>query len=105
LVGSVPTTPSVDANPYHLHDFTERSFKKIFLECGLVEVDVLRQIQRFNPLRLLSGQERRSRTLRRNVLTHYLRNPQSLGRRIVSTLRHGFTNRYITVAWEAPDRS
>lgn len=103
LVGSVPTTPSVDANPYHLHDFTERSFKNMFLECGLVEVDVLRQIQRFNPRRLLGGKEKRSHTLRKNLLKYYLMNPHSLGRRITSTLRYGFTNRYITIAWRAPD--
>jgi len=28
LVGSVPITPSVDANPHHLHDFTDRSFRQ-----------------------------------------------------------------------------
>src|SRR5262245_7458899 len=26
LIASVPTTPSMDVNPYHLHDFTESSF-------------------------------------------------------------------------------
>ena len=30
LIASVPTTPSVDGNPYHLHDFTERSFRRLF---------------------------------------------------------------------------
>ena len=28
IIASVPTTPSVDVNPYHLGDFTERSFSR-----------------------------------------------------------------------------
>jgi len=29
LIVSVPTTPTVDANPYHLHDFTKKSFRTL----------------------------------------------------------------------------
>src|SRR5262249_44064558 len=43
LVGSVPTTPSVDVNPHHLHDFTERSFRALIERHGLYELDCLRQ--------------------------------------------------------------
>jgi len=35
FIASVPTTPSVDVNPYHLHDFTERSFRKMVTMYGL----------------------------------------------------------------------
>ncbi len=38
LVASVPTTPSVDLNPHHLHDFTESEFRKMGARNGLVEI-------------------------------------------------------------------
>jgi len=40
--------------------------------------------------------------MRRNLPTWYLRHPGALLRRVASTLRHGFVNRYLTVAWRLP---
>ncbi len=40
--------------------------------------------------------------LRSNLPGYYLRNPGALLRRIGSTLRFGFSNRYITIVWEGP---
>src|SRR5262249_61299080 len=45
LVASVPTTPSVDANPHHLHDFSARSFRRLLAPHGLGERDALVQEQ------------------------------------------------------------
>ena len=101
FIGSVPTTPSVDANPYHLHDFTEKSFRRMVERHDLKEVACFRQVQRYRPMPLLTRQELRGRRLRRNLPVYYLAHPGSLGRRIWSTLRHGFANHYITIVWQS----
>jgi SAM-dependent methyltransferase len=101
LVASVPTTPSVDANPHHLHDFGDRSFRGLFLRHGLTEIAHLTQDQPFGPWALLRRSEPRMRGVRRNLPAWYLAHPGSLLRRVASTLRHGFKNRYLTIAWQA----
>ena len=102
LVGSVPTTPSVDVNPHHLHDFTESSFRRLVEGHGLIALGVHRQVHRFNPLPVLGRKERRTRDLRQDLAGYYLRHPGGLGKRIWATLRYGFSNRYLTGAWRKP---
>ena len=46
LVASVPTTPSVDLNPHHLHDFTAAQFRRMGARHGLVEAASHVQVQR-----------------------------------------------------------
>jgi SAM-dependent methyltransferase len=104
IVGSVPTTPSVDANPYHFRDFTERSFRAMFLRHGLTEVACFRQVQPFRLAPLLTKREARAKDIRRNLPLYYLSHPASLVRRMWCTARYGFVNRYITISWKAPDR-
>lgn len=99
LIGSVPVTPSVDANPHHLHDFSERSFRRLFEPHGLYEVDRLEQDQPFGLFSVLSRSESRMQDMRENLLGYYVQHPGALVRRGLSTLRHGFKNRYLTVAW------
>ena len=101
IVGSVPTTPSVDANPHHLQDFTERSFRRIFRRLDLVEIACFRQIQPFKLAPLLARHEIRAKDIRRNLGAYYLAHPRSLALRIWATVRYGFANRYITIAWRA----
>jgi 2-polyprenyl-3-methyl-5-hydroxy-6-metoxy-1,4-benzoquinol methylase len=100
IVGSVPTTPSVDANPYHFQDFTERSFRAMFRRHGLTEIACFRQVQPFKVAPLLTKREARAKDIRRNLPLYYLSHPTSLVRRIWCTARHGFVNRYITIAWK-----
>lgn len=99
LVGSAPTTPSVDANPHHLHDFTEPRFRALFLAHGLREQAALRQVHPYSPLALLRRREPRMGGVRRNLPAYYAAHPGALLRRVASTLRYGFSNRYITIAW------
>jgi SAM-dependent methyltransferase len=102
LVASVPTTPSVDANPHHLHDFTEGSFRRLFSRHGLREEAALCQVQPV-PLRsLLRGDEKRMKEVRPNLPGYYARHPGALLRRGIATLRYGFANRYLTSAWRGP---
>lgn len=104
LVASVPTTPSVDVNPHHLHDFSERSFASLFSGLGLERVAALRQIQPFAVGTVVRRREARLKQLRPNLPRYYATHPGALLRRLWSTLRHGFTNRYLTIAWRRPAR-
>jgi SAM-dependent methyltransferase len=98
LVGSVPVTPSVDANPYHLHDFSSASFRRLLRSLGLEEVASMRQRQPFNPLAVRSQMVSGERAdLRRSLPSFYLRHPGKLFLRAASTLRHGFVNLYDVV--------
>lgn len=104
LIGSVPTTPSTDLNPHYRRDFSERSFRRLISRRApaLREVAALRQVQAVSPLRVLARSERRMRDLRASLPHYYLAHPGSLVRRILATLRFGFSNRYLTVAWRMP---
>jgi 2-polyprenyl-3-methyl-5-hydroxy-6-metoxy-1,4-benzoquinol methylase len=102
LVASVPTTPSADVNPHHLHDFTERSFRAMLARRGLVEVDCLRQVQPYRLLAALGRSEVRMQEMRPHLLGYYALHPLAALRRIAATARYGFTNRYLTVAWRRP---
>lgn len=102
LVGSVPITPSVDANPHHLHDFTDRSFRQLVGRYGLETLDELVQVQPFGLRAVLTRSEARLENMRQNLLSWYFHHPGGLVRRVASTLRYGFVNRYLTVAWRLP---
>lgn len=98
LVASAPVTPSVDANPYHLHDFTTASFRALLRRAGLQEMSALRQVQRFNPLALMRKQTPRAKTLRPGLVGYYATHPHKAVTRVLSTLRFGFSNHYLTIA-------
>ena len=100
FIASAPITPSMDANPYHLHDFTISSFKKMFLDAGLKEVDFFIQIQRYHPLPLLRRKEKRSKDLRRSILRYYVNHPNKFFLRIGSLFKDGFTNKYLVAVFE-----
>lgn len=99
LVGSVPVTPSVDVNPHHRHDFTARSFRRLFAGRGLREVAAFPQVQPFRPLAVLRRQETRMADMRPRLWAYWLRHPDAVVRRAAATLRYGFSNRYLTLAW------
>lgn len=101
LIASVPTTPSVDLNPHHLHDFTTKSFRAMGTEHGLTEIAAARQVQRIGISELWSSDRRfRSEQLRPNLPGYYLSHPGGLARRIATTLRYGLANHYLTIAWK-----
>ncbi len=102
LIASVPVTPSVDVNPYHLHDFTKASFRKFGAELGLKEIDAMDQVQPFSPFKIVSGNEARLDDMRKNLIGYYLSHPKAVYSRIRSTLVDGFCNKYLTVVWQKP---
>jgi SAM-dependent methyltransferase len=102
LIASVPTTPSVDFNPHHRHDFSARSFRALLASFGLRERGAFEQVQPVNPLAILRKTEARMKEARPHLLRWYARHPGALGRRVAATVRHGFCNRYLTLALEKP---
>jgi 2-polyprenyl-3-methyl-5-hydroxy-6-metoxy-1,4-benzoquinol methylase len=102
LVASVPTTPSVDVNPHHLTDFTAASFRRMFATRGLSERDAFPQRQDFQPLSVLRRTEKRMSDMRPNLVSWYLGHPGAAAKRALATLRYGFANHYLTIAWQRP---
>ena len=76
FTGSVPVTPSMDANPNHLHDFTARSFRKLLADQGLVELDSLQHVQPYSPPAALTKTEERMQAMRLNIWEYYCRHPE-----------------------------
>lgn len=97
LITSVPTTLSTDANPYHLNDFTQKSFRELILTPEYVEVDCLLQKQGFSPFKIVGKKEERLSELRQNLPAYYLKNPLQAFKRLQTTLQHGFNNHYLTI--------
>lgn len=101
LIGSVPTTPSVDANPHHVTDFTPASIRRIFKKLGFEEVASHKQIQKFSFWKIALKQEKRAQKMRPNMMSYYVQNPSGFFKRIYATIRYGFSNHYITIVWKA----
>jgi 2-polyprenyl-3-methyl-5-hydroxy-6-metoxy-1,4-benzoquinol methylase len=100
FITSVPITPSMDANPYHLHDFTVASFRKMFTGNGFKEIHSLKQIQPYNPLTVLSKKESRGKDLRDGVLLYYIHHPGKFLLRLYSLINDGFSNKYLVAVFE-----
>jgi trans-aconitate methyltransferase len=100
IIASVPSTPSIDGNPYHRSDFTERSFVAMFERHGLNRVSWFRLVQPFSSTPSYTRQDASKARILRRLVRHYARHPDSLLRRLVATVRYGFENRYITAVWE-----
>jgi 2-polyprenyl-3-methyl-5-hydroxy-6-metoxy-1,4-benzoquinol methylase len=101
IVASVPTTPSADVNLHHLHDFTERTFARLFEPHGLTAEASLRQVQPYPLFATVTRREQRLSDMRPGLLGYYATHPGAALRRLAATLRFGFTNRYLTVAWRS----
>ena len=98
FIGSAPVTPSVDANPHHMTDFSRRSFRRLLSSHGLVEMDSLIQVQPFNPFKVATRSEQRTENLRKNLVGFYASHPSKAVLRLWSTLKDGFNNKYLTLA-------
>lgn len=105
FIGSVPVTPSMDANPHHLHDFTASSFSKLLAAHGLTEFARLQQVQPYSPLAVITRSERRMHSMRPNLLAYYRRNPGKALLRLKSLVVDGFNNQYLTIAARSAGRA
>lgn len=93
LIVSAPVTPSVDANPYHVNDFTKKSFRKLFSDVGFEEVSSLMQKQAYS-LREVSGKKDKTR---KGLMKYYLSNPGKFFLRMRSLVVDGFNNKYLVL--------
>lgn len=103
IIASVPVTPSCDGNPHHLHDFSQRSFKRLFARQGFRADGEFRQVQPWVYKDAFSKTEQgssRSRGVGNNVLAYYRRHPQALFSRIYSLLANGPCNIYLTASFQ-----
>ncbi|MFL5748575.1 MAG: class I SAM-dependent methyltransferase [Niastella sp.] len=100
FITSVPVTPSMDANPYHLHDFTVNTFKQMFLKAGLKEIHSFIQVQPYRIFSLMGRKENRAKDLRKNIIGFYWQYPSKLLLRILSVFKDGFTNKYMVAVFE-----
>jgi len=78
FITSVPVTPSMDANPYHLHDFTVTTFKQLFLKAGLKEIHSFIQVQPYRIFSIMGRKENRVKDLRKNLIGFYWQYPSKL---------------------------
>lgn len=106
IIASVPTTPTLDGNPHHLHDFSPRSFHALFRRHGLTPKERYEQIQHWEFSGLFKKGRKEARAHRSEgvgnaVLAYYRRHPLYLFKRLFSILRYGASNRYLTCRFSA----
>jgi SAM-dependent methyltransferase len=97
LIVSAPVTPSVDANPYHVNDFTERSFRKLFTGKGFTEIASLKQNQPYSLREVAGKKTAKANHVRKGLVQFYLSHPGKLLLRLKSLVMDGFNNRYLVL--------
>jgi hypothetical protein len=96
----VPTTPSVDVNPFHLQDFSEKKLIDLCLAYDLKPLRYFIQIQKYNPFLITRSVNQRMDELRKNLPAYYLKHPSKFLLRLRACLIHGFTNKYYVGVFE-----
>jgi len=100
FIVSVPITPSMDANPYHLHDFTSKKLNKICESGNLFLKNYFIQQQKYNPFLLTSKSNHRTDELRKNIASYYFNHPGKFLLRLKSIITDGFKNKYYVAVFE-----
>ena len=103
IIASVPVTPTCDGNPHHLHDFSQRSFRRLFDRAGFGMGETFRQVQPWVYRDAFSSDPKstsRAQGVGNNVLAYYRTHPWALFTRIHSLLRHGRCNIYLTAVFQ-----
>lgn len=101
LIISAPVTPSVDANPFHVNDFSPSSFRKMFTSIGFKEIGAFPQLQPYTLKTILSKKdENRTTEIRKGLIGWYITHPGKLFLRLRSLLVDGLNNKYLTLVLE-----
>jgi 2-polyprenyl-3-methyl-5-hydroxy-6-metoxy-1,4-benzoquinol methylase len=98
LIASAPVTLSTDINPYHVNDFSDKTFRRLFAPYPLAVKDSLRQTQSVS-LKNIFGKNNNNRIegTRKNIALYYISHPKILFARARSLLVNGFTNKYLVL--------
>ena len=102
LIASAPITPSVDANPYHVNDFTAKSFRELFRKQGFSEVTSMVQKQPYTLGEIFSKKKRRTNDVRKGLISYYIAHPGKFFLRIRSLFADGLTNNYLVLVLQRP---
>lgn len=97
VVASVPVSPSIDVNPYHVHDIAERDLREMFDQNSIRVCAELRQRTTADVAELARGRVGQRR-LRPGLLRFYWDRPQLLLRRLAYTFTRGLTSEYLILA-------
>lgn len=101
LVAAVPVTPTVDYNPFHLHDFTEKQWKAMIRNSGLTIEDTFKQIHKvsFSTWKgsQVKGERHWEKEMRQNLPAFYLRHPDKFFSRLGALMRYGLSTHYLTI--------
>jgi SAM-dependent methyltransferase len=100
FIASIPVTPSMDANPYHLHDFSITTFNELFIQAGFRELDSFVQKQSYDPFSIVYRRSQRTQEIRRDLLAFYCKYPRKFFLRLRSLLYDGFNNKYLVIVFE-----
>src|SRR5665213_1982727 len=88
-------------NPFHLSDFSEQGFRKLFPLQLFTETEKLLQVQPYALSGVMgSKKNKRISGIRNHLLKFYLIHPRLFFMRLVSLVKNGFTNKYFTLALE-----
>ena len=107
VIASVPVTPTIDGNPHHLHDFTENSFLTIFKKNNCEKKKSFEQVQPWFVRKTkstaksepCSAGKLKARMVIKNIMFHYLKHPFYIFNRLISILRNGPCNKYLTICF------
>ena len=102
MIVSAPITPSVDANPFHVNDFTPGSFRKLFKTLGLIEKTSFVQKQPYSLKEIFSKKRNGTGHIRKGLLSYYAAHPGKFFLRVRSLLADGLTNKYLVLVLEKP---
>jgi len=100
FIASVPITPSMDANPFHLQDFTASSFRNMFFDAGFSELISMQQVQPYKMADIFLKKDKRVADMRKNILSYYFRHPSKFFLRLRSLLTDGFSNKYMITVFK-----
>ena len=100
LIVSAPITPSVDANPFHINDFTPDSFRRLFTGFGLTEKVSFIQKQPYSLKDVFSKKREETGRIRKGLISYYASHPGKFFLRVRSLLKDGLTNKYLVLVLE-----
>jgi 2-polyprenyl-3-methyl-5-hydroxy-6-metoxy-1,4-benzoquinol methylase len=100
IIVSVPITPTMDYNPYHLHDYTAKKICSLFESKNCRLINSKTQIQKFNFKKIFQNKNPRIKINILKLFFFYAKKPQKIVTRINSLLKDGLATKYFIGVFE-----